>query len=57
MSFNTKGLILPHATLSERYVQKLERNWNNLGCIRVENSLKFVNFKASLESLLIKSLK
>ena len=57
MSFNTKCLILPQATLSERYVQKLERNWNNLGCIRVENSLKFVNFKASLESLLIKSLK
>ena len=28
----------------QKYVQKLERNWNNSGCIKVDNFLKSVNF-------------
>ena len=27
-----------------RYVQKLENNWINSGCIKVDNFCKFVNF-------------
>ena len=30
--------------VSQRYVQKLERNWNNSVCTKVENFPKSVNF-------------
>ena len=40
--------------ISQRYVQKLERNWNNSGCIKFDNFRKSANFKASQQSALIK---
>ena len=30
--------------VSQKYVQKLEKNWNNSGCIKVDNFRKSVNF-------------
>ena len=33
--------------ISQRHEQKLEGNWNNLVCIKVDNIPKSVNFLAS----------
>ena len=38
-------------------IQKLERKWNNSGCIKVDNFWKSVNFQASQQSVLIKNVK
>ena len=43
--------------ISQRYIQKLERKWNNSGCIKVDNFWKSVNFQASQQSVLIKNVK
>ena len=43
--------------ISQRYVQKLERNWNKSGCIKVDNFRKYMNFSASQQSALIKNSK
>ena len=32
------------SSISQRYVQNLERNWNSSGCIKVDNFRKSVNF-------------
>ena len=40
--------------VSQRYKQKLERNWNNSFCIKVDNFPKSVDFQASQETALIK---
>ena len=43
--------------VSQRWVQKLERNWNNSDSIKVDNLRKSVNFEASCQFALMKNLK
>ena len=43
--------------ISHRYVQRLERNWKNVVCIKVENLAYLANFQASRHSALIRKLK
>ena len=53
-----KQIFFPSCRSNWIYVlRKLERNWNNSVGINVDNFPNFVNFYASQESPLIKSLK